>query len=214
LFLLEHLPLEIAEELTAALPAPVSFEKGDILYAPEDYPKALCLILDGEVKAMCGNFVLTRISAGGAFGVAGLFDEESDNYVSQVYAVTPVIARFISEWQLIEWLMRYPAVMHNMLRFLTCRIRFLNARIGQLVKASTGDRVYQLLFDYRQADGCVRLPYSLRELAARLDIGRSTLYRTLEGLTAQGLLTRRDRALYLQDKIPACICTGRKETVS
>ena len=61
--------------------------------------------------------------------------------------------------------------------------------------------------DHRSGDGRVILPGSLTELAQTLNIGRSSLYRSLDALTASGAVRREGRRIFVDD--PARLRTGK-----
>ena len=61
------------------------------------------------------------------------------------------------------------------------------------------ERLTGYLLAHRGEDGQVTLPGSLLELAQSLNIGRSSLYRSLDALTQSGAIRRQGRRIYVDD---------------
>ena len=186
LFLFEN--LTELPDLTK-LPPAVSYARGDSIYAPHDYPKALGVVLQGRTEAVSiqrTSAVLSVFGQGAVFGAAALFG--GDSYVSQVRATTDCRVQFLPEQLLREWFVTYPQISLNYMAFLTDRVRFLNGKIAVFTcEGATGK-----LYNWLQRNANEEKKLSMTRLAATLNIGRTSLYRAMDELEAKHLIVRED----------------------
>ncbi len=189
-----------ADELAAAaavLAPPTVFEKGAVVYGDNAFRHAVGLIVSGSVTVHApagehGALLMNRLGAGQLFGAAAVFGAE-DVYVSHITAEEKTSVLFLTQDTLSAWLREFPTLAENYIRFLSGRIRFLNRKLAVLTTGSAEARLYHYLLDHADADGVVALPHSMVELAHTLHIGRSSLYRSLDALQAEGVLEREGR---------------------
>ncbi len=135
-----------------------------------------------------GNVTIRSISSGEVFGVASVFGEWK-NGKSKITAKTDCTVLYATEEGLRRLFKKHPTVAVNYITFLSDRIRFLNRRIDTFSAGSTEQKLYEYLISQAK-DGQVKLGFGLAELARRLKIGRSSLYRSLEALESGGLIER------------------------
>lgn len=189
LFLFKN--MEELPDLTQ-LPPPTSYARGESIYAPEDYPKALGVVLRGRAEAVSARrdtAMLTSFTAGTVFGAAALFGGEG--YVSCIRATTDCRVQFLPESLLRQWFMTYPQMALNYIAFLTDRVRFLNGKIAVYTCEGAAGKLYGWLCGNCDAKG--ELPkLSMTKLAATLNIGRTSLYRAMDELEEKHLLLRKD----------------------
>ncbi len=211
LFLLQGLSEEERRTLWAGAPLPVRFEKGESIYSCHAFRRALGVMLQGEAQVWRAGedgrrVVMNRLPAGSVFGAAALFGE-CEAYVTEISALRRCAVLFVSQQQASDWMRGHYAIAENYIRFLSGRIRFLNQKIAEFTDGQTEDRLVRYFLDHRSGDGRVILPGSLTELAQTLNIGRSSLYRSLDALTASGAVRREGRRIFVDD--PARLRTGK-----
>lgn len=190
IFLFSSCP-QAAEETD--LSAAVRFLRGECVYGPERYQRALGIVLEGEVTARPVNgtgAVLNVIGEGGVFGAAALFTEEN-GYVSEVTASADSLILFLTEEKLLDLFFRYPVCAMNYIRFLTSRVRHLNARLDVFTGSSVSSRLYTHLCGARDSSGRADTG-SMAALAKALGVGRTSLYRAMDELEEKGMI-RRDK---------------------
>lgn len=174
------------------LPPPVTYLRGESIYAPQEYPKALGVVLQGRAEAVSARHdtaMLTGFAAGGVFGAAALFGGE--HYVSHICAATDCRVQFLPESLLRRWFVTYPQISLNYMAFLTDRVRFLNGKIAVYTCAGAAGKLYGWLCGNCDEKG--ELPkQSMTKLAAMLNIGRTSLYRAMDELEEKHLLLRKD----------------------
>lgn len=171
-----------------------SFAKGEVIYDSEHAKRALALVLEGRVRVLHGRVVMNELHAGDVFGAAALFGEE-DPFPTTVAARTDCRVLFIPQTTVSAWMAAVPRVGENYIRFLSDRIRFLNRRLATLTAGHTDGKLWRYLLAHRGEDGFVHLSGGLAELAKALNMGRSSLYRGLDALTADGKIVRRGKEI-------------------
>ncbi len=200
LFLLDGLnPEEQSRCREQAFSAPRRFAKGETIYDSALARRALALVLEGQVRVLHGRVVMNDLGPGDVFGAAALFGGE-EPYPSQVVAVTRCRIVFIEQEQVSALMAAYPRVGENYVRFLSDRIRFLNTRLSALTAGQTDDRLWRFLLTHRDERGAVRLPGGMTELAEALGMGRTSLYRSLEQLTAAGKIRRQGKEIMVMEE--------------
>lgn len=172
----------------------LSFGKGETIYDPENAHRALAFVLEGHVRVCHGRVVMNDLYAGDVFGAAALYGS-CEPYPSTVMAATPCRIQLIPQETVSRWMTAVPKVGENYVRFLSDRIRFLNRRISTLTAGQTDGKLWKYLLAHRDADGVVTLSGGMTELAERLDMGRSSLYRSLDALTDAGCIRRQGKQI-------------------
>jgi CRP-like cAMP-binding protein len=187
--------------LSAQLPFQCAeFEKGDIIFTPEDYRRELGFVLVGRVKVTKGDgdLVVNSLSMGEAFGAAALFNPE-EFYVSTLTAKTPCRVAFLRQEALRDLLDHEPRARWNYIGYLAKQIRFLSDKVDYLIQGSGAKKLTSYLLQQVGEDGIVRLDCSMTELAARLSVSRAALYRDLSRLEGSGVVTRTGKQIKVLD---------------
>ena len=172
------------------LSAPVRFSKGDEIYRVG----SVGMIESGKAKIIrrseSGTVVTVRtVGDGEMFGAASVFGEWSTS-LSSITASCDVTVRYITEEGLTELFSAFPTVSVNYVRYLTDRIRFLNRKLDAFSAGNAEERLYEYLLSVSDGQGRVSLDFGMAELARRLRVGRSSLYRSIDSLISSGLVTR------------------------
>ncbi len=197
LFLLEGLTRDETEVCRRmAAPEELVFEKGQVIYDADRVQRALAFIVEGHVRVMFGRVVMNDLYPGDVFGVAALFGS-SEPYPSTVVAVSSCRVVLISQETVSRWMMAVPRVGENYVRFLSDRIRFLNRRLSTLTAGQADGRLWRYLLAHRDAEGVVLISGGMSTLAEHLDMGRSSLYRSLDALTDAGYIRRDGKKIFI-----------------
>lgn len=180
---------------------PHCLKKGEAVYASTDFQKALALVLQGELRVTCqaGNqkhAILNLLQKGDVCGATALYGG-GETFVTDVTVTKDAIVLFISQEYLSRCFQETPKMAENYIRFLTDRIRFLNGKISTYTGGQSEDRLYRFLSEHCGENGLVSFEGSASDLARILDIGRSSLYRSLELLETTGKIRREGRKIYL-----------------
>ena len=180
--------LAITEEQT--------YRKGDKIYTPNNSKKALAVVLEGHVRVWQGRVPMNDLLVGDVFGVAALFSTGED-YPSTVVAESACRILYIPQETVVRWMKEVPAVAQNYVGFLSDRIRFLNRRLSTLTAGQADGKLWRYLLAHRDENGVVTVTEGMSELAERLDMGRSSLYRSLDSLTQIGKIRRERKKIII-----------------
>lgn len=176
-----------------------TFAKGQVIYTPNQFRKELAAVLSGQVLVTKGGgeLVVSLLGPADLFGAAALFNAEEE-YVSTLTARTKSSVLFLSQEAVRQLIDSQPLFRKNYIRYLSCRIRFLSDKIDSLIQGSSEKKLSCFLLRQMDAEGRVRVGCSMTELAARLNIGRASLYRELQKLEERGILTRDGKIIVIQ----------------
>ena len=174
----------------------VEYPLGDTIFSQDSYKKALGIILSGKVTVMKKqSLLLTTLSTGNCFGVAGIFSP-TEEYVSTLTAKTAVTVAYLSPVLLEQLFKEIPQTATNYIGFLSCKINFLNKKIDDFTAPST-ESTLENWIAHHQVDGTVFVEEGYTSLAKKLNIGRASLYRSLDTLASQNKITRDKKHIYI-----------------
>ncbi|WP_312642850.1 Crp/Fnr family transcriptional regulator [Hydrogenoanaerobacterium sp.] len=196
-FLFEGLEPQLLETFFSGL-APVSFPAGEPIYTTSNFKKSIGIITLGTVTVQKSKgVVLNTLGVGDCFGVAGLF-HPVEEYVTTVRAKSFAELVFITDRQLTQLFGQYPETAINYITFLSKRIHFLNRKIDSFTAPTTAEGLKLYLLE-NQLGGEVTVSAGYSQLARQLNMGRASLYRSLEQLEKQNIIRREDRKITVLD---------------
>lgn len=177
-------------EAISLLDNPTSFSKGEELYRNG----MLAIVINGKATVKRQNDIgdsitIRTILSDELFGSASIFGNWKDG-MSSVIAESDGKILYISEEKFCEILIRYPIISINYIAYLSDRIRFLNRKLDAFTAKSTEERLYEYLLSQSDIDGNINLSFGMAELARRLNVGRTSIYRDISTLESKKLLTR------------------------
>ncbi len=194
-FLFRGLDGDALRKIDEQLSPAVCYERGERIYDTHTFDRSLGMVLSGTVLVQSPEeqgrpLIMNRLCAGDVFGAAALFDDKQDDYVTDLTTLTPVCVRFITQEQMTALFAAFPQTSQNYIAFLSGRIRFLNRKLAALTGGSSVSRLYHYCLSHQDEHGTVALPRSMTELSRTLNMGRSSLYRALDTLLQQGIVTK------------------------
>lgn len=177
-----------------------SYPAGETVCSPgTDGAPQLCILTAGKASVStpdsAHNVLLRHLGAGDLFGIANLFSGE--RFVSTVKAETACTCLFLPEPAVRMLLDTDQRFRENYIGYLAGRVRFLNRKIGYLTAGSAERRL--ALYLAGLGTGNVTLTDPISDLSELLDIGRASLYRAFDRLTADGWLVKNGKHLRLTD---------------
>ena len=181
---------EETESVLCTLPETV-FSAGETIVDAEDFDsfRGLGVLLSGKAcvygKGRDKQVLLNRLGESDIFGAATVFFSEREA-VSTVSAKTKCRILFI-ERSVLETIMKNDfAVASAYIAFLSEKICFLNRKISGFTAKSADSALAGYLL--RAADENGELAVNMSRIASTLDIGRTTLYRAVDLLKAEGAI--------------------------
>ena len=188
--------------LTKHVPPPVEVAAGEGVDAA--YLHCFGILLEGQLEIHSAdsekNVILRNLKAPSVFGAASLFCQGELPF-SQIQAKSRCKLLFASLEAVRTLLSSDEAFRDAYLAFLCDRVRFLNRKI-QCFTAGSAERKLALWL-LSEDQPTIVLPTSLSSLADMLDIGRASLYRSLDKLENEGMICRDGRKITVisQEKI-------------
>ena len=168
-----------------------------------DSSGAITVILSGcvAVTKRTGEkkLLMRMLTEGSVTGVASLYSDGCEA-VSSLSATKNASALHIPQKVISSLIHGNGDFAERYIVFLTSRIRFLNRRIKAYTTGSAEARVaLHILMSDETHKGEIDLGVSYTDLADMLDIGRASLYRALDDLTARGIISRQGRKIVISD---------------
>ena len=187
LFLWQDVDTATVETCLAELSAPKTFEKGEIIYSERDFPRAFAVVLSGKV-AVCSHSgaAMRTLQSGEVLGVTALFG--SERYATTISVVSRATLQFIEEEQLTRWMAKDPQISMNYIRLLHRKILYLNEKIRLYTEGSVEERLMDHISAHTAPDGEILFEGGLAKVARELNIGRTSLYRTLDALAEKNII--------------------------
>ncbi len=174
----------------SALKKPKIISKGEQLYIGG----IIGIILSGTATVRRCNDIgdsitIRTMSSGELFGAASVFGVWKDGK-SSIIANERCEVLYIGEQELVSLIKQYPQISINYIEYLSGKIRFLNRKLDAFVAKSTEKRLYEYLLSQSDSNGNINLSFGMAELARRLKVGRTSIYRDIESLESKGLINR------------------------
>ncbi len=167
------------------------------------------LVVEGAVRIVnysrSGREVAYAVvNANGFFGELAAIDGEPRS--ATVVAVNKALLATVSPSLFVELLSRHPSMLMTVTRRLARIVRTCDDRIMDLSTLGAVQRVYVELLRMAKPDAAgagfwVIYPMPPhKEIAARASTTRETVARVLSQLSGDGMVEKRDKVLYIQDK--------------
>ena len=196
------------------------FAAGEFICSPENHAQGLRILLRGSATAYTAHpskkVMLRNFTCGAVFGISDWYGEElpelsriqADEYCEILTILPAAMRRLMDESRPFR---------EHYISFLTGRIRFLNQKIGYLTAGSAEFKLSHYLLSLGECQSVI-LPISMSALAEMLDLGRASLYRAFDTLTADGFISKQGKTITLHDRAGMEIYyhqkTNTKETLS
>lgn len=195
----------ISELLESGNYEKTAFKKGETVFSPCNTDVRLALVLKGFLEVSKdtgkGKLFMNRLETGAISGMSCLFGDAS-SFPTTVTAGDNVRILFITREQLMSLFGRYPGILEKYLSLLCRKICFLGEKIESITAPDAAEalRGYFLDIAGRLGTDTFTLPVPAQKLAATLGIGRTSLYRAFDQLTAEGFLIKNGKTITIERK--------------
>lgn len=177
----------------------VSFDAHKTAYSPSSEQLRIGILLSGKARVETdAQALLKSLRIGELFGVANLYAEE-EPFPTSIVTTAPSRILFLDGAAVKRLIEGEPDILRSYLAFQSRKIVYLNRKIATLTAGSAEKRLAVFLLDYEQ-DGVFTPPCPMNRLAELLGIGRASLYRAIDALTAEGLIEKQGKAILLRNK--------------
>lgn len=175
------------------------FGAGEAIYSSHTESIRVGVLLSGEAQIHSqggeGRALLKSASTGEMFGVANLYATDTA-FPTVIRAKTACEVLFFEGESFRRFLETDPAVLQVYLSFLSKKIVYLNQKIATFTAGDAEHRLAFFLLEHER-DGIFTPSHSMTMLASLLGLGRASLYRAIDKLTALSLIEHRDGSLYI-----------------
>lgn len=179
----------------------VEYEPGTIIQSSAQPPVGIGIVVSGSAAIYADSKsyspMLRILPVGSEFGVASLFS--CGSYTTCVIADEGCRVCYISKNTIEMLFEKEPAVSINYIKILSEKISFLNKKVSTYTKSSAEEKLAYYLFE-SETDDHGNIPVNYSQLADMLNVGRASLYRSLDKFSRCGLIERTSRSIKITDK--------------
>lgn len=169
------------------------FSRGQVL---DGYLRKLGIVIKGRLSVFSeSGTLLNQLQPGNMFGVSTVFTGYS-SHITRISAAVNSTVLFLREEELAAVFAEDFSVNRSYLSFLTDRIRFLNGKIDLFSASTAGEKLRLYLLHLRRDSPEVEVE-PLARLGNTLGMGRASLYRSIEKLEEEGILSRNGRLWHI-----------------
>lgn len=192
----------ITELIQERAPRVIKHKRGDEIYSSGG-EKLMGLIVNGKCevrrdKPDGGRVVLNELSEKDSFGVLSIYSDEE--FPTRIFASINSTVLYFSDDDLTHFVNNCSQISHNLIVFLAGRISFLNKKIATFSGTRVEDRLAAFLLCERSAYGDDSFPFNIQKTASEINAGRASVYRALDTLAAQHLITIADKKIFILDR--------------
>ena len=178
------------------------FCSGDQIFSPSSVKKHVGIILSGTaiVSPVSGseNSMLKMISYPDMFGISNLYSR-TQPFPSIITAKKNCRVLFIDGDSFMSLIENDTTSLKAYLEVLSDKIVYLNQKISTLTAGSTEKKLAFFLAE-NSCNGEFSQTISMSALADMLNVGRASLYRALDCLSAGGIILREGKKIIITDK--------------
>lgn len=171
--------------------------------APSQSGEYITIIVSGKAAITKPSedkgLIMRIITAGEITGVASIYGDDKEA-LSVLVSKTKTKAVFIKADKFRDLVRSDPGFAERYIRFLTSKIRFLNDKIKDYTLSSAETKVASYIIKSADSIGKIKLSVAYTTLADILNIGRASLYRALDYLVYENIITRNGREITVKDK--------------
>lgn len=180
------------KEILVSVAVVRSFQKGKVIFCAKNKERCIGLIAQGSASVSKGaknQVTISRLHEGELFGAVTLFASRN-TFVNTITATSDCTVVFFSYESIMDLMQSNPEVWQSYITYLSDRIYFLNDRIDEFTASNTLAKLAMYLDECSKGKDEFKLPISMISLSKLLDIGRSSLYRSIEELEEVGAIKR------------------------
>ncbi len=171
-----------------------NYHKANYIAHEGDICKAIGIVMAGNISLQTlypSGKVVThlRLSAGGVFGEALLFNEKN-HYPLNVSAISDCQIGFIKKQNLLIIFKDYPQALNNYLMLMSNKLLLLNKKIHNLSLDTLDKRIANFLLQTHRKTGnrLLNVGISRKAMAEMMGVQRPSLSRTLSKMRQRGII--------------------------
>ncbi len=178
------------------------FSAGEEIFSPSVSERYIGIVIFGSASVLpangAQNAMLKILCHGDMFGISNIYSKDLP-FPSIISARCACSVLFITAKAFKDLIENDKGALRAYLSLLNSKIGYLNQKICTLTAGSTEKRLALYLCE-NECGGEIFPTVSMSALADMLNVGRASLYRALDTLAAQGLITRDGKKIIIHDK--------------
>lgn len=181
-----------------------SFVRGETIFSNDSYKPVIGLLLSGKARVIKGRTVISTLEKGDIFGAVTLFSSKQ-SYATQITAAAACKVLFLSRTLISRLMCENTDIAENYISYLSQRIYFLTDKIDAFTAGSAEMRLAGWLLNNCKEDnegnsGACAIVSNFSLLARELDIGRASLYRTIDFFMEEKVIRRDGEKIIITDR--------------
>jgi len=185
-----------------------TYRRDETVFSPTEYKRCLGIVLEGQLRVWKENadgkdIVMSTLYKGSMFGAAALFNDEQE-FQTKITAVEDCRIIFFPQRIISRLIEREPKIAENYIRYLSGRILFLNKKIYFLTSGTAEQRLSSFLLNNLSEYDDTRLPMSMTDISALLNISRASLYRAMDAILNSGAVVKNGKQYRIADINKLC----------
>ena len=180
------------------------FSQNDVAYSSNTEKRSVAFVLDGIARVYAKasvssgeNGLLRTLHRGDIFGIANLYADH-EPFPSKVIAASSVKILFIDGEVFKKFIESDTTALRNYLSLQSEKIVYLNKKLATFTAGNAEKKLSMFMLDHLEGD-IFTPPCSMSELADMLQMGRASLYRSLELLAENGTIKKLNKNAYAVD---------------
>lgn len=204
LFLFKNVtPERIVTLLSKISPELKRFSQGECIYSPKEFSTKIGFVIKGlcvveRQRADGAPIPLNSLKDGDAFGVLSVFSDGGE-FPTFIKAKKETQVVFFDKDDVIYLLKNEPEIAINTIYFLGNRIEFLNDKLSTFSSDNIEQKVAKLIMQEFKKQGSLCFDFNCKKASEALNIGRASLYRAIDSLTRDGILTLENKKINISD---------------
>lgn len=180
----------------------VNYCPSDVIFSPQSDDDRVAVIVRGRAEIISSlhhpKLLIKTVGKGAMFGISNLYAPD-ELFPTSIVAKSECKVLFIEAKAFSTLLESDIGMMKNFLRVLSEKILYLNKKIISYTIGSTEQKLAYFLCE-NEIDGELGVNMSISDIAVMLNMGRASLYRALEKLEADGIISKSGRKIKIIDK--------------
>jgi len=203
LFLFEGLSSKILSDILSEIDYETNvYSRGDTICSPNDFKCGISFILSGKCEVSSNHesksVILNTLEEQDSFGALTLFSS-CEEYPTEIKATKKSTVLFIPKESIMFLISKHPDISVNLMRFLSEKISFLNAKIKNMTMGSIESKFASYLLDQAKKLGQNTFVLNLKKCSEVLGVGRASIYRVMSLLKAKGCVSFENKVIIIDD---------------
>lgn len=176
-----------------------SYSDRETILSAKDDAIGIGLIVNGKASISSSERTnspfLRMLNEGDTFGAASLF-KKNGGYFTSVMAIGDCTVVYITKDTVRKLFEKYPLTAINYIEFLSDRIAFLNKKVSTFTAQNAEARIACYIYQLTNGEAKkATLPFSYSMLSDHLGIGRASLYRALDLMCQNEIISRDSKSI-------------------